>query len=152
MSTPPQPSHSKSKAVQNGSGQRILTVNILTLSGSQRGLSRGRTVTTTAARSDTVYDEPCTSSQQDAGQSTGNKKVSECNTQSRDDNSQASTSKLPPLHEIQLALAEDLTGQIFGGINDYVASGAFANVYRCEWRKPSGPVKVWPVDSAGVTC
>ncbi|KAG1785560.1 kinase-like domain-containing protein [Suillus plorans] len=147
MSNPPQPSHdirSKSKAVQNGSGQRILTVNLITRSGSQRGLSRGRTVTTTAARSDTVYDDPCTSSQQDAGQSsesTGNHKVPECSTRSGNDNSQASTSELPPPPEIQLSLAEDLTGQIFGGINDYAASGAFANVYRCEWRKPSGPVK-----------
>ncbi|KAG1816618.1 hypothetical protein EV424DRAFT_1057269 [Suillus variegatus] len=143
MSNPPQPSvvTSKSKAVQNGSGQRILTVNLFTRSGSQRGLPGGRIVPTTAARSNTVYDEPCTSSQQDAGQSTGNKKVSECNTQSRNDNSQASTSELPPLPGIQLALAEDLTGQIFGGIKDYVAGGAFANVYRCEWRKPSGPVK-----------
>ncbi|KAG2113733.1 kinase-like domain-containing protein [Suillus discolor] len=144
MSNPPQPSvvTSKSKAVHNGSGQRILTVNLFTRSGSQRGLPGGRTVPTTAARSNTVYDEPCTSSQRDAGQSTGNKKVPECNTRSRDDNSQASTSELPPLPGIQLALAEDLTGQIFGGIKDYVAGGAFANVYRCEWRKPSGPVKV----------
>ncbi|KAG2358305.1 kinase-like domain-containing protein, partial [Suillus spraguei] len=39
-------------------------------------------------------------------------------------------------------LAEDLTGQIFGTINDYVASGAFGNVYRLEWRRPSGSVKV----------
>ncbi|KAG1742185.1 kinase-like domain-containing protein [Suillus lakei] len=42
----------------------------------------------------------------------------------------------------QLALAKDLTGQIFGSINDYVASGAFGNVYKCEWRQPSGPIKV----------
>ncbi|KAG1765800.1 kinase-like domain-containing protein [Suillus occidentalis] len=41
-----------------------------------------------------------------------------------------------------VALAKDLTGQIFGTINDYVASGAFGNVYRCEWRQPSGTVKV----------
>ncbi|KAG2342557.1 kinase-like protein [Suillus weaverae] len=27
-------------------------------------------------------------------------------------------------------------------INDYVASGAFGNVYKCEWRRPSGSVKV----------
>ncbi|KAG1878180.1 kinase-like domain-containing protein [Suillus subluteus] len=53
---------------------------------------------------------------------------------------------------VSVALAEDLTGQIFGTINDLVASGAFGNVYRCEWRRPSGPVKVWPVGSAGVTC
>jgi hypothetical protein len=52
---------------------------------------------------------------------------------------------------ISLALAEDLTGQIFGTINDHVASGAFGNVYKCEWRRPSGTVKVWPVGSAGVT-
>ncbi|KAG2050859.1 kinase-like protein [Suillus hirtellus] len=149
MSNLPQPSHdirSKSKAVQNGNGQRILTVNLLTRSGSQRGLSRGRTATTTtAARSDIVYDDPYTSSQQDAGQSSEsarNHEVPECDTRSsKNDDSQASTSELPPLPEIQLALVEDLTGQIFGGINDYVASGAFANVYRCEWRKPSGPVK-----------
>ncbi|KAG1727622.1 kinase-like domain-containing protein [Suillus lakei] len=44
-----------------------------------------------------------------------------------------------------LALAEDLTGQVFGTIYDYVASGSTGNVYRCEWRRPSGPVKVWPV-------
>ncbi|KAG1896009.1 kinase-like domain-containing protein [Suillus fuscotomentosus] len=145
MSNPPQPSHiirSKSEPIQNRRGRRNLTVNLFTFSGSQRGLPGGRTVTTsTAARSDTVYNEPCTSSQQDAGQSTGNKKVPECNTRSRYDDSQASTSELPPLPEIQLALAEDLTGQIFCGMKGYVASGAFANVYRCEWRKPSGPVK-----------
>ncbi|KAG2136414.1 kinase-like domain-containing protein [Suillus clintonianus] len=41
-----------------------------------------------------------------------------------------------------LALAEDLTGQIFGTVNDYVASGAYGNVYRCELNRPSGPVKV----------
>ncbi|KAG1721514.1 kinase-like domain-containing protein [Suillus lakei] len=43
---------------------------------------------------------------------------------------------LPP------ALTEDLTGQIYGTINDYVASGAFASVFRCEWRRPSGIIKV----------
>ncbi|KAG1904354.1 kinase-like domain-containing protein [Suillus fuscotomentosus] len=91
---------SKSKAKQNGRGQRISADDLFTLSGSQRGLPPGRTVTTTAARSDTIYDDP----------------------------------------GIQL-VAENLTGQIFGGINDYVASGAFANIYRCEWRQPSGPVK-----------
>ncbi|KAG1807737.1 kinase-like domain-containing protein [Suillus variegatus] len=72
----------------------------------------------------------------------GTAHVLDCTDQCRIDDSQAPTSEPPPLPEIQLALAEDLTGQIFGGINDYVASGAFANVYRCEWRKPSGPVKV----------
>jgi len=41
-------------------------------------------------------------------------------------------------------LLEDLTGQIFGTINDHVATGAFGNVYRFEWRRPTGPVKVWP--------
>jgi hypothetical protein len=51
-----------------------------------------------------------------------------------------------------LALAEDLTGRIDGTINDYIASGSFGNVYRCEWRRSSGPVKVWPVGSTGVTC
>ncbi|KAG2153677.1 kinase-like domain-containing protein [Suillus bovinus] len=66
---------------------------------------------------------------------------------------QESGSIHPSLPEGQLALAKDLTGQIFGTINDYVASGGFANVYRCEWRQPSGFVeKVWPVGSAGVTC
>ncbi|OJA20585.1 hypothetical protein AZE42_05376 [Rhizopogon vesiculosus] len=39
----------------------------------------------------------------------------------------------------------DLTGQIFGTINDYVTAGAFGNVYRCEWRRAAGPVKVWDV-------
>ncbi|KAG2140277.1 kinase-like domain-containing protein [Suillus cothurnatus] len=43
--------------------------------------------------------------------------------------------KTPPL-------AEDLTGQIFGTINDLVACGAFGIVYRCEWRRPSDTVKV----------
>ncbi|OAX32429.1 WD40 repeat-like protein [Rhizopogon vinicolor AM-OR11-026] len=36
----------------------------------------------------------------------------------------------------------DLTGQIFGTTNDYVAGGSFGNVYRCEWRRPTGLVKV----------
>ncbi|KAG1870429.1 kinase-like domain-containing protein [Suillus tomentosus] len=135
---------SKSKAIQNGRGRRILTLDLLTLSGSQRVLSWGtrRTAVTTAARSDTVYDDHCTSSQQNTGRFTENTKVPECNTLSRGVDSQASTSKLSPLPEVPLALAEDLTGQIFGRISDYVASGAFGNVYRCEWRQPSGPVKV----------
>ncbi|KAG2337553.1 kinase-like protein [Suillus weaverae] len=138
MSKPPQPPHSgngmrsKSKAMQSGRSQRTLStiVNTVTLSGSQRGSSLGRTVTT-AVRSDTDYDDHCTSSRQDAGQLTRNTKVSECiTTQPRDGDSQA------------LPLAEDLTGQIFGTMNDYVASGAFGNVYKCEWRRPSGSVKV----------
>ncbi|KAG1812490.1 kinase-like domain-containing protein [Suillus subaureus] len=54
--------------------------------------------------------------------------------------------------DLPLALAEDLTGQIFGTINDYVASGAFGNVYRCKWRRWSDSVKVWLVGSADVTC
>ncbi|KAG1719349.1 kinase-like domain-containing protein [Suillus lakei] len=62
--------------------------------------------------------------------------------QFRIDDSQASISELIPLPILSLAPAEDLTGQIFGTINDYIASGAFANVYRCEWRRPSGPIKV----------
>lgn len=41
-------------------------------------------------------------------------------------------------------LPEDLTGQIFGTISDHVASGGFGSVYRCEWKRPTGPVKVWP--------
>ncbi|KAG2033523.1 kinase-like domain-containing protein [Suillus americanus] len=137
------PTRSKSKAVQRGRSQRTLAaiVNTVTLSGPQRGSSFGRTVTT-AARFDTVHDDHCTSSQQDAGQLTGNTKVPECIDQSRNDDSQASTSEPPPLPEIQLALAEDLTGQIFGTIDDYIASGAYGNIYRCEWRRPSGPVKV----------
>ncbi|KAG2342556.1 kinase-like protein [Suillus weaverae] len=62
------PTRSKSKTVQSGRGQRTLStiVNTVTLSGSQRGSSLGREVTS-AARSDTVYDDHCTSSQQDAG-------------------------------------------------------------------------------------
>ncbi|KAG1904345.1 kinase-like domain-containing protein, partial [Suillus fuscotomentosus] len=71
----------------------------------------------------------------------GTAHILDCTDQCRIDDSQASISELPPLPETQLALVEDLTGQIFGSINDYVAGGAFANVYRCEWRKPSGPVK-----------
>ncbi|KAG1749595.1 kinase-like domain-containing protein [Suillus occidentalis] len=53
-------------------------------------------------------------------------------------------SKFPHLYSSDppVALAKDLTGQIFGAINDYVASGAFGLVYRCEWRQPSGTVKV----------
>ncbi|KAG1777035.1 kinase-like domain-containing protein [Suillus placidus] len=124
------PTRSQFKALQSGWGQR--------------GPSLERSVTT-AARSDAVYDDHYTSSQRDAGQLTGNVKIPECMTQSSDDDSQASTSEPPPLPIIPLALAEDLTGQIFGTINDYVASGAFGNVYRCEWRRPSGSVKVWPV-------
>ncbi|KAG2127051.1 hypothetical protein BD769DRAFT_1605951, partial [Suillus cothurnatus] len=134
------PTRSKSKAVQSGRGQCTSTATI-TLSGSQRGSPLGRTVAT-AVRSDTVYDYHCTSSLQDAGQLAGNTKVPQCITQSRDDDSQASTSEPLPLPEIQLALAEDLTGQIFGTKNDYVVSGGFGNVYRCEWRRPSGTVKV----------
>ncbi|KAG1745364.1 kinase-like domain-containing protein [Suillus paluster] len=42
----------------------------------------------------------------------------------------------PPISN--LALAADLTDQIFGTIKDYVAGGAFGNVYRCEWRQESG--------------
>ncbi|KAG1844190.1 hypothetical protein DFJ58DRAFT_31009 [Suillus subalutaceus] len=132
MSNPHQPPHSDngmhwtSKVMRSGRRQRTLStiVNTVTLSGSQRGSTLGRTVTT-AAHSDAVCDG--TSSQHDAGQLAGNTKVSECITQSRDDrdDSQASTSEPPPLPEIQLALAEDLTGQVFGSINDYVASGAF---------------------------
>jgi len=53
---------------------------------------------------------------------------------------------------ISLALAEDLTGQVFGTTNNLVASGAFGIVYKCEWRRPSGHVEVWPVGSAGITC
>ncbi|KAG1807743.1 kinase-like domain-containing protein [Suillus variegatus] len=123
---------SESKAVQSGRDQRALTATVNT--------AWGETVTT-AVHSDTVYHDCSTLSQQDAGRLTANIRVPECITQSRDDDSQVSTSELPLLPEIRLALAEDLTGQIFGGINDYVASGAFANVYKCEWRKPSSPVK-----------
>ncbi|OAX33738.1 kinase-like protein [Rhizopogon vinicolor AM-OR11-026] len=36
----------------------------------------------------------------------------------------------------------DLTGQIFGTINDHVTAGAFGNVYRCEWRRTTDPVKI----------
>ncbi|KAG2355065.1 kinase-like domain-containing protein [Suillus spraguei] len=75
-------------------------------------------------------------------------KIYEGVTQPLDEGSQAPASESPP-HPIiplawgeGLALAEDLTGQIFGTISDYVASGAFGNVYRCEWRRPSGSVKV----------
>ncbi|KAJ8597345.1 kinase-like protein [Rhizopogon salebrosus TDB-379] len=41
-----------------------------------------------------------------------------------------------------LQLPPDLTGQIYGTTNDYVAGGSFGNVYRCEWRRPTGPVEV----------
>jgi len=148
MSNPLQPPHSdngmhmhsNSRAVQGGRRQleRTLTAisNTLTLSGSQRGSTLGGTVIT-AAHSDVVRD----TSQQDTRQLAGNAEVPECITQSMDDDSQASTSE-PPSLPINLALAEDLTGQIFGTMNDYVASGAFGSVYRCEWRRPSGPVKV----------
>ncbi|KAG2066543.1 hypothetical protein BDR04DRAFT_63589 [Suillus decipiens] len=142
MSSSLQPPHSdnvkrsKSKAAQSGRGQRTLTAfaNTVTLSGPRRS-SLGAT-SNTAAHSNTVYDDHCTSSQQDARQFTGDTEVHECITQSLADSedSQTSTSKL--------ALAEDLTGQIFGTINDFVASGAFGNVYRCEWIRPSGSVKV----------
>jgi len=37
----------------------------------------------------------------------------------------------------------DLTGQIFGKIDNYVAAGGFGSVYQCDWRRPtSSPVKV----------
>ncbi|KAG2738227.1 kinase-like protein [Suillus brevipes Sb2] len=127
-----------------GRGQRTtvtLPVNSLTItpsgSGSRRKSSLGKTLT--AGRSNTVHDDHCTSSQHVAERDIS---VPECITQSRDHDPQASTSELPPLPEIQLALAEDLTGQIFGTMKDYVASGAFGNVYRCEWRRPSGSIKV----------
>ncbi|KAG1764595.1 kinase-like domain-containing protein [Suillus placidus] len=56
--------------------------------------------------------------------------------QSKIDHSQASIFMTDP------RLAADLTGQIFGTFNDYVAGGAFGNVYRCEWRGPSGTIEV----------
>jgi serine/threonine protein kinase len=96
----------------------------------------------TAARSDAVSDDSYTSGQQDAGQLAGNTDALECIAQSGDDDPQASTSELPPLPEIQLARVEDLTGQIVGTINDYVAGGAYGNVYKCEWKQQSGPIKV----------
>ncbi|KAG1761963.1 kinase-like domain-containing protein [Suillus occidentalis] len=133
---------SEPRVVQIGRGRRTMTalINTLTLSrsGSQRGSSLGRTVTT-AARSDTVLDVHSTSSQQDAG---GDIIDPERISQSSDDDSQASISEPPSPSDPLVALAKDLTGQIFGTINDYVASGAFGNVYRCEWRQPSGTVKV----------
>ncbi|KAG1878197.1 kinase-like domain-containing protein [Suillus subluteus] len=117
------PTRSKSKAVQSGRRHTLAAiVNTVTLLGSKRGSSLGRTVTT------------------DAGHLVGNTKVLRCIDQSRNDGSQASILNTPPLPIV--ALAEDLTGQIFGTINDYVASGAFGNVYRCEWKRSSGPVKV----------
>jgi hypothetical protein len=96
MSKSPQPPqdngmHSKSKVLQSGRGQleRTFTavVNTVTLSGSQRGSSLGRIVTT-AAHSDTVYDDQCTRSQQDAGQIAGNTNVPERITQFRDEGPQ----------------------------------------------------------------
>ncbi|KAG2140420.1 kinase-like domain-containing protein [Suillus cothurnatus] len=135
--------HSRSKAVQSGRRQRTSTtiVNTITFSDSQRGSSLERTVTT-AAHSNTVYDGHCTSSQQNLGQLAGGTEVHECITQSWDEDSQASTSEPPPLPEIQLALAEDLTGQIFGTTKDLIASGAYGIVYKCEWRRPSGSIEV----------
>ncbi|KAJ8584515.1 kinase-like protein [Rhizopogon salebrosus TDB-379] len=58
--------------------------------------------------------------------------VLKCMSQFRIDDPQA-------CHSPQLP---DLTGQIFGATNDYVARAAFGDVYRCEWRRPTGPVKV----------
>ncbi|KAG1761960.1 kinase-like domain-containing protein [Suillus occidentalis] len=150
--TQPQPSdngiRSEPKDVQSGRGPRTTTasvVNTLTPSesgsGSQleRGSSLGKTVTT-AARSDTVHDDHCTSSQQDAG---GDSSIDpECINQSNNHDSQASISEPPSPSDPPVALAEDLTGQIDGTISDYVASGSSANVYRCEWRRPSGSIKV----------
>jgi len=49
------------------------------------------------------------------------------------------------MHLLQVSVSRlpaDLTGQIFGQISDYQAGGTFANVYRCEWRQPTGHVKV----------
>ncbi|KIK33064.1 hypothetical protein CY34DRAFT_813857 [Suillus luteus UH-Slu-Lm8-n1] len=148
-STQPLPSEndmrSEPKDVQSGRGSRTMTASVVNLntltpsdSGSQleRGSSLGKTVTT-AARSDTVHDVHSTSSQQDAvGDIIDPERIS----QSSDDDSQASIFE-PPSPPI-LPLAEDLTGQIFGTINPYVASGTLGNVYRCEWRRPSGTVKV----------
>jgi len=136
--------HSNSKAVQSGRRQRTLSAivnTVTTLSNSRRGSSLARTVIT-AARSDAVSDDSYTSGQQDARQLAGNKNALECIAQSGDDDPQASTSELPPLPGIQLARVEDLTGQIVGTINDYVAGGAYGNVYKCEWKQQSGPIKV----------
>lgn len=36
----------------------------------------------------------------------------------------------------------DLTGQVVGAIGDFVAAGDFGIVYKCEWKRPTGPVKV----------
>ncbi|KAJ8597344.1 kinase-like protein [Rhizopogon salebrosus TDB-379] len=41
-----------------------------------------------------------------------------------------------------LQLPADLTGQIPGQICNYVAGGTFTNVFKCEWRRSNGPVKV----------
>jgi hypothetical protein len=49
-------------------------------------------------------------------------------------------------HLIQASISNqpvDLTGQIFGQINGYLAGGAFANVFKCECKQSTGHTKVW---------
>ncbi|KAG1742232.1 kinase-like domain-containing protein [Suillus lakei] len=146
----PQPSHSRINVMRTTpSISKAVTVTPPPLQGRSFSVTRRRPTAARAESSNTstILDDlsHCNLSQQDPGHLTGNTEVPECISQPRNDDSQASSSEPSPLPTSQLALAEDLTGQIFGTINDYVASGAFGNVYRCEWRRPSGSVKVWPV-------
>ncbi|KAJ8584512.1 kinase-like protein [Rhizopogon salebrosus TDB-379] len=48
----------------------------------------------------------------------------------------------PPTYFSSLPELPDLTGQIWGTIGDHIAAGAYGNVYRCEWRRPTGSVKI----------
>ncbi|KAG2153880.1 kinase-like domain-containing protein [Suillus clintonianus] len=138
------PTHSISKAAQSHSASA--NVNTVTPRTSQEESLRRP-----AGHPDTILQaDHYNSTQQDTGNLMGNTKVPKCTNQPRNDDSQASIPNPSSLHA--LPLAEDLTGQIVCAISDYYACGAFGNVYRCEWRKPSGPVKVWPMSSAGIIC
>ncbi|KAG2153919.1 hypothetical protein DEU56DRAFT_771864, partial [Suillus clintonianus] len=72
--------------------------------------SQGESLRRPAAHSDTIHQaDHYNSTQQDAGNLMGNTNV----------------------YNPTLPLAEDLTGQIFGTINGFVAGGSFGNVYKC---------------------
>jgi hypothetical protein len=73
----------------------------------------------------------------EAGHRPGTTKVLQCIDQFRTDNLQGRQPKV--LTGQGLA---DLTGQIIGSIGDFVAAGDFGIVYKCEWKRPAGPVKV----------
>lgn len=51
----------------------------------------------------------------------------------------------PGIDDLQMSISNqpvDLTGQIIGQISGYFAGGAFANVFKCECKQPTGRIKV----------